>query len=141
MLKDELNAKKEQYRTLEEEHKRYMNSDVVRQQIAEDAERIWKRVKEILRAMPPSENYSIFVGYENNTIAYYNPDLNTVYWTEDRYTIHKMFIFKSKLRYPEDTMEAIRKLAEFEGIKCRYDFIRSCRFLVYKALFGLVFEG
>ena len=148
MLKDELNAKRERYRKLKEEEEQYLVSDAVKQQINKDAQRIWTRVKEIFRKMPLSKDYHLFVGYENNKIAWNNPDLNTVYWTDlQEYgpfyelCIHQMFFFHSKLEYPEETMKALRKLAESEGLECRPKNVDANRFLTYHILDGLEFIG
>ena len=148
MLKDELNAKKEQYRKLKEEEKQHLASSTVQQQIRKDAQRIWTRVKKIFRKMQLSEDYSLFVGYEDNRITEYNPDLGTVYWTDlqtygpfyKRY-IHKMFFFHSKLEYPKETMEELLKLAKSESIECDHRSIDGYRLWVYHDLNGIKFWG
>lgn len=146
MLKDELNAKKEQYRKLKEEEKQYLASSAVQQQIKKDAQRIWTRVKEIFRKMPPSEEYRLFVGYEDNRIAYYDSDFGTVYWIDlqkpiyERH-IHKMFFSHSKLKYPKETMEELLKLAKSEGIECDHKTIDGQRFWVYHYLEGIKIWG
>ena len=146
MLKDELNAKKEQYRKLKEEENQYLASDAIQQQIKKDAQRIWTRVKEIFRKMPLSEEYRLFVGYEDNRIAYYNPDLGTVYWIdlgEPHYKrhIHKMFFSHSKLEYPKETMDELLKLAKSEGIECDHRTIDENGVFVYHYLKGIKFWG
>lgn len=146
MLKDELNAKKEQYRKLKEEEKQYLASSAVQQQIKKDAQRIWTQVKEIFRKMPLSEEYHLFVGYEDNRIAYYNSDFGTVYWADlqeplNKRHIHKMFFSHSKLEYPKETMDELLKLAKSEGIECDHKAMDGHRFWVYHYLRGIKIWG
>lgn len=130
MLKNELDQKVRDYRIKQppfEEQQAEMA-----ERIKKDSNYVWEALKKVfIRKYSVNKPLNIIVGICNNS----NDTQGTghVYFKLEDDILYRRLVFK-KVKYIKETMEAIREIAESEGIICEHDKWepRLANFLIYR---------
>lgn len=120
MLRKEIKDEDEQLRKINQRCNRisdaHMREEEKKRQSKADANRIWKKVNKLLPKMTFYEKRDLFVGYDI--------ERHEVYYAKGFFgSIYKMFLFNSRLKYPVETMQELKKMAEKNNIGYSQAFI------------------
>lgn len=120
MLRKEIKGEDEQLRKINQRCNKisdaHMREEEIKRKSKKDANRIWRRVNKLLSKMTFYEKRDLFVGYdiERHEVYYAKGFLDPS---------HKMFLFNPSLKHPVETMQALKKLAEKNNVRCLEELI------------------